>query len=86
LNLLSPGITYHPLAPFFAPPFLCSFGPRCSRDKLEQEDAENVLRKTDQPLNCTAKQWQKEHLTVKRKWDRSGSAGAEDTDQRRGQV
>ncbi|KAI6079146.1 Zinc finger protein 277 [Aix galericulata] len=58
MNLVSPGSIHHPVAPLFASPFLFALGPRCSRDRLQQQDAENVLRKAEQPPNCTVKQKQ----------------------------
>lgn len=64
MNLVSPGTTHHPVAPLFASPFLFALGPRCSRDRLQQQDAENVLRKAEQPPNCTVKQTQKQFLSL----------------------
>lgn len=66
LNCFSPAITQHPLAPLFAFSSIFFLRPRYSGDKLDKQDTENVLSKTDQPHNCRVKQRQQQHLTLSR--------------------
>lgn len=86
LNWFSPAITRHPLAPFFAFSFILFLRPRCSGDKLDQQDTETALSKTDQPHNCSETETQAVSDPVKREWDIRSAAGAENTDRKRGQV